>query len=163
GKIQVWQAKAGGTWQLQRPIAIADRPSTGATVAVALTPDGKGLAACSSDQAFVYVWSLTAETPAANYPRREGESLRCLAFSPDGQVIALPGRHGGLITLYDVLRQREVARLQHTEDVDRVAFSTDGKALVGSGSRSVGLWNLDGAEEKLTLSERGHNGGITGL
>jgi WD40 repeat protein/serine/threonine protein kinase len=244
GKIHVWLANAGGTWELERTISISDRPSKGATVAAVLAPDGKYLAACCSDQSFVSVWSLTAEVPVARFPGREGENLLCLAvspdgrllaagykcagqhgisiwdvatrqlkppvhcdfhigtirfspdgrrlsagsyegaaiydtltlqsllpmrwdcwvdmaFSPDGQTIALVGRHG--ITLWDVLRNGEVARLQRPDPVERVAFSTDGKTLVASAPRCVLIYNLAGAEEKLALSQRGHNGGVAGL
>jgi WD40 repeat protein len=241
GKIQVWQAKASGTWELQRTISMDMR---GAIRAVALTPDGQYLAACSSAEAFVCVWRLTAEASVTKYQGLEGGRLGCLAFSPDGsllaagydctdqhgiavwdvatrerkppvhsefpvqeivfspdgrrlgtaavegaaiydtstfqsplplrwdcwhdvafspdsQIVALVGRHG--ITLWDVLRNGEVAQLQQPEDVERVAFSADGKMLVASAPRRVFIWNLAGAEEKLVLSQRGHNGGITGL
>jgi WD40 repeat protein len=244
GKIQVWQAKTRGTWELQRSMAIADRPLTGTTVAVALTPDGQSLAACSSDRAFVSLWSLTAQAAVARIQGREGANLQCLAvspdgrllaagyhgagqhgisiwdmatrqlkppvqsdfpietirfspdgrrfsagahegaaiydtstfqsllplrwdcwvdmaFSPDSQIIALCGRQA--ITLWDVLRNGEVARLQRPEPVEHVALSTDGKSLVAAAPRCVLLWNLAGADEKLALSQRGHDGGVAGL
>jgi WD40 repeat protein len=84
-----------------------------------------------------------------------------MVFSPDSQVLTLVGTHG--ITLWDVVRNGEVARLQRPEHVERVAFSTDGKTLVASAPRCVLLWDLAGAQEKLTLSQRGHSGGIQGL
>jgi WD40 repeat protein/serine/threonine protein kinase len=240
GTIQIWQAKATGTWALQRTISMDLR---GTIRAVALSPDGQYLAACSSGQPFVSVWSLAMEAPVVKYQGRGGEILGCLAFSPDGrllaagydctdqhgisvwdvatrqlkppvhsefpvekivfspdgrrlgtaaiegaaiydtstfqsslpmkwdcwhdvafspdsQIVALVGRG---ITLWDVLRNGEVAQLQPAEDVERVAFSTDGKTLVASAPRCVLRWNLAGAGEKLTLTERGHNGAITGL
>jgi WD40 repeat protein/serine/threonine protein kinase len=246
GKIQVWQMKAADAWDLQRTIAI-DGPKisthylTPPTVAAALSPDGHHLAVCSSDQARVFLWSLADETPVVRLEARAGESLRCLAFSPDGgllatgyyrarghgisvwdvasrqlrpavpsyfavvhvvfspdghmlgaaflggaafydtatfqlrrsestdcafsvafspdsQVVAAPGRHAGAIVLWDMVRDRELARLQHPEHVEFVAWSTDGKALVAAAPRSVCIWNLAGAEEKLIL--RGHDGSM---
>jgi WD40 repeat protein/serine/threonine protein kinase len=247
GKIQVWQAGAGGTWACQRMIQI-DRPKRanysqlGPRVAVALTPDGQYLATCSSDQASV--WSLAAEDPPVEFQGRGEENLTCLAFSPDGsllvagyhhtgahgilvwelatrrlksvipspfaavqvafspdgqllgaaclekmalfdttafqlrqfrisdctfglafspdsQLVATTGVHGGGITLWDVRRNHPVAHLQHPNHANLVAFSTDGKALVTADRRSVRIWNLAGAEEKLALS--GHDGGASGV
>jgi WD40 repeat protein len=251
GRIQVWQASAGGTWDCKRVVQI-DRPTRssrdvlGPTIAVALTPDGQYLAACSSDHGVALVRNLATEAPATEFRGLGGENLRCLAFSPDGRLlaagyhrtgahgvlvwdvatgqlkkpeitspfavaqvvfsrdgrrlgaarveagialfdtstflrdlymiadctlglafspdsqwVATTGTHGEIITLCDVFRNREVGKLTHPDHVEMVAFSTDGKALVTAGPGSVRIWNLAGAEEKLTLS--GHGGGVPGL
>src|SRR5262249_45266960 len=143
GKIQVWQAKVGGTWELQRTIGIADHLVKGSTVGVALAPDGKYLAACSSDQAFVYVWSVAAETPAAKYQGREGESLRCLAFSPDGSVLAAgyhcTGKHG--ISVWDVATRQLRPPVHSDFTVAKIVFSPDGGRLGASFAEGVAIYD----------------------
>src|SRR5262249_46700440 len=133
GKIQVWQMKVGGAWDLQRPISI-DRPKlrthylTPPTVAVALTLDGQLLAVCSSDQALVYLRSLADETPVAQLKGRTGESLRCLAFSPDGSLLAAgyyrTGAHG--ISVWDVASRQLRPAVRSHFAVVQVVFRPDG-------------------------------------
>jgi WD40 repeat protein len=62
--------------------------------------------------------------------------------------------------LWNIATNREVAVLSHPGDVRWVSFTTDGKTLVTAHPRSVRIWNLAGAMEKLALS--GHEGGVPG-
>jgi WD40 repeat protein len=251
GTIQVWQANVGVTWarqwkiQIDRP-TMSNRDALGPTISVALSPDGQHLAACSSDQAMVSVWDLAAKAPIREFQGRGGEKLQCLAFSPDGGLLAAgyhrAGAHGILVwdvasrhlktnpipslfavaqvafshdakllgaacleggmalfdistfqrnlflrgdftwrvafspdnnlvatsgicgtgvTVHDLFRNRPVAQLPYFDDVAQVAFSTDRKALVAAGGRSVRIFHLTGTEEKLSLS--GHELAVSGL
>jgi WD40 repeat protein len=242
GTLKVWQADPGSVWSCTRTIKI-DGPTrprawVGLTVAVALTPDGKFLAACTTDQSAVSLWSLADEEAPPTLLRGPGEvELCCVAFNPkgdvlavgcagpreatgvlvwklatpqsqptllpssdsvlrvafsqdnqllvaacvtggvvvfdtanfqrhlfmggdcvfgvaishDGKFIAMPGRHGGAITLWNVLRNREVAVLKHAKQADWVAFSTDGRTLITANRQSVRIWNLAGSGEKLVV------------
>jgi len=84
-----------------------------------------------------------------------GDGYGCVAFSPDGNIIAscsLAGWPG--ICLWDVAGQSEIAVLKgHTESVGSVAFSPDGKMLASSGyyEGTVCLWDVAGKSEITVL------------
>src|SRR5262249_8389829 len=84
-----------------------------------------------------------------------------VAFSPDSQLLAIPSIQFGVVRLWNVSMNREVAVLNHPGDPRWVAFKGDGQALVTADPRSVRIWNLAGGEEKRVLT--GHEGGVPGL
>ena len=98
-----------------------------------------------------------------------------LAFSPDGQTLAL-GNSGGTIQLWDLSSAKVRATLTgHTSPVWSVAYSPDGQALAsgsgatirlatpdgkisgsGSGGPTIKLWDVPAGKERATL--QGHAG-----
>ena len=85
---------------------------------------------------------------------RLGDSDRAVAFSPDGQLLAVASGIG--VWLYDVATLRELVLLTgHTGRVEAVAFSPDG-TMLASGSSStysgtLNLWNIATGENIATL------------
>ena len=69
--------------------------------------------------------------------------LRCVAFSPDGKVVATCGDR--FVQLFDVKTGERLRRIEgHTGAVNAVAFSPDGKLLAtGSHDGTVGLWDAE--------------------
>lgn len=69
----------------------------------------------------------------------------CMAFSPEGACLALPGK-GGTILLWDVKANKERARLAgHGAEVHALAWSPDGKLLLsGSLDGTIHLWPAGG-------------------
>ena len=117
----------------------------------------------SFNTAIVLVSVLFVQTGASQDPTRfslpEGAKARIgkgkitgnIAYSPDGDLLAVAGGIG--IWIYDALTGAEIALLTgHTDPVNSVAFSPDGKTLVsGSGDQTVRLWNVDTGDLKATL------------
>ena len=94
----------------------------------------------------------------------EGNSVRALAFSPDGQLLA--SGHGwsdAAIRLWDAHTCALVGSLEgHRGWVSKLVFSPDGQTLYSaSADQSIRAWNI---KEKRELQVwRGHTGGVSGL
>jgi WD40 repeat protein len=105
-----------------------------------LSPDGKLLAVVRADES-VRFWELPAG--------KEARSLRgsCVAFSPDGRLIACGGRgdqagdlNAGVIRLYERATGRPVRELRgHKTPVAAVVFTPDGKTLLSRGTVFFGM------------------------
>jgi WD40 repeat protein len=74
-----------------------------------------------------------------------------VAFSPDGQVLAMAIGHlgreekqPGLIVLWDISRNRRLATLAgHESGVTCIAFAPDGKTIYsGSSDRTIRVWDV---------------------
>jgi WD40 repeat protein/serine/threonine protein kinase len=124
---------------------------------VVFSHDGRYLAATCGDSGIVVY-------DTATFQRRlfvAGYVPLGVAFSPDSQLLAIPSIQFGVVRLWNVTMNREVAVLSHPGEPRWVAFRSDGRALVTAQPRSVRIWNLVGDEEKRVLS--GHEEGVPGL
>ena len=120
--------------------------------AVVFSPDGRLLAAVSSDQA-VTLWDVTdpghpAETATLAISSRYwlGPSVHAVAFSPDGRLLAT-GSDDQTVILWDVSDSARPARATTLAGrggaVHTVAFSPDGRLLAaGSPDKTAQLWRV---------------------
>ena len=79
-----------------------------------------------------------------------GQSDRSVAFSPDGQRLAVASHIG--VWLYDVATSRELALFKTMGQAQSVAFSTDGTMLAAN-TGSVQLWNVSTQEPIRPLTD----------
>jgi RNA polymerase sigma factor (sigma-70 family) len=77
----------------------------------------------------------------------------CLAFSPDGRLLAAAGGSAGeQITLFDRTTGRAVRRFGRGVTVNRLAFSPDSRRLVSSGNENrCRVWDTTSGAELLTI------------
>lgn len=151
---------AGGEERLQ--IAAGDPALDQPALGLALSPDGKNVAAGVGPLAVIWDASSGAELLALEGHR---DDIYGLAFSPDGATLAGAGADG-LIILWDASSGAERLRLDLNApdpvEVNAVAFSPDGARLLSGDSegRTI-LWDVRGGEQLRTM--RGHTGEVLGV
>jgi WD40 repeat protein len=139
-------------WDAERGERLRTLPAQGVSVphlAVSRAVDGRGqglrVATGSIDGS---VWIQDADTGErlANF-KASARGVSGLAFSPDGQRLAVAGEDR-TARVWEVAGGREVFAVRHTAAIERVAFSPDGKRLATAGiGGEVRLWEAaDGRE-----------------
>jgi WD40 repeat protein len=118
-----------------------DPVEEGAGEALALSPDGRRLAAISGNQT-VKVWDLV-NGRLLHTLTGHSANVYAVAFSPDGKVLASAGDDAS-IRLWDGVTGQELHTLaENTGSVYCVAFSPDGKYLASAGAdKTVRVWSL---------------------
>lgn len=112
--------------------------------ATAFDPTGRYLAAVAQIPAGLLVWDVDGRELVASLPLEGAQTA--LAWSPDGEVIAISGNEG-IPRLFDVATGDEVlALVGHDSAVWSLAFSPDGGRLAGAGQESDTLvWDVTAA------------------
>jgi len=137
--------------QEQRQTGLLDG-FTGEIYSLAFSPDGKSLA--SGEWGMIHLWDIQGQKQTGFM---EGYAPNwigpvSLAYSPDGKTLASPVREE--IYLFDVQEQKQVGTLKgHTEFINTVAFTPDGKILASAGNsdKTVRLWDVENQKEIGTL------------
>ncbi|HNH81203.1 MAG TPA: AAA-like domain-containing protein [Acidobacteriota bacterium] len=144
--------------------------------AVAISPDNRFLATATgdghrfitqskpqraSDINTLKVWDLATlqEVPLFKDHRIP---VWAVAFSPDGQMLAVGGG-GNVVIVYDVDTGQRLFELKgHTNDINSIAFSPDGKRLAtGSDDQTIRLWDMLRGSELALLD--GHTGPVVSV
>jgi WD40 repeat protein len=116
---------------------------------MAMSPDGKLVAAGSADKAGVIrIWKL-ADGQELHTLKGHTASVSSLAFGPDGETLAT-GSNDKSVRLWNVPDGTERKVLsEHPQAVATVKFSPDGSSLVaGCNDGTMVFWNADSGEKE---------------
>jgi WD40 repeat protein len=126
----------------------------GVVFTLTFSPDSRRLAVGCNQGAAVFDTSAFPQRP---FPV-QGDQVHSLAFSPDGRLLFIASEAVGVVRLWDLASNRQLAELKHPGGPFAVALSRDGGTLFTASRKSLRAWNLRGPEEKLVLF--GHDGGV---
>ncbi len=128
---------------------------TNPLTSVAYDPQGRLLAAGSTDDALIRLWDVRGPGRPRPLPRPlagHEAAVLTVAFAPDGRTVA-SGAEDGTVRLWDVTdpdRPAPAATLRdaHPGGVLTVAFSPDGRTLATGGADDrVRLWEVRGPDD----------------
>ena len=124
---------------------------------VVFSPNGKLLASAGGGGA-IRVWEAGTGQEIFRLVGHEGQQgvggagncqIRCLAFSPNGKMLASAGFQDQSVRLWDVISGQQLRRLQgHKDGVFAVVFSADGKSVFsGSNDETIRMWDVASGRE----------------
>jgi dipeptidyl aminopeptidase/acylaminoacyl peptidase len=120
-------------------------PGAGAISALAVSPDGKTVAAARAGSGTVWIWEV--ETGRILHRLLPGARalVACLAFDPEGKVLAVGARaqERGMVLLFDaVTGKKRLAVQAHPGCTNALDFSPGGKTLATGGDEaSLRVWD----------------------
>jgi WD40 repeat protein len=153
-----------GLWDVDAGRRVRGLACPGRTLCLALTRDGKTLAAGTAEGTF-HLWDVGS---GKAFPRPAGGHrgpVQCVAYSPDGRTLATSSQDG-TIRLWRAASGKELRRWPaHAPRGGApspwgLAFSRDGKALASGGpDGTLRIWDVATGRELRRFRERGGSRG----
>ena len=157
--VRLWDARTGRLKQL-----LNGHSST--IYDLAFSPDGETLATGSFDRT-ARLWDVRTGRLKQTLAGFDGRVPR-VAFSPDGRTLAAKGgQKTHVVKLWEVATGRLLSTLPlpgRGDEVEEIAFSPDGEALVTASNKTVQVWEVaagrllgafEGGRNPLALSPQG--------
>ena len=148
GTVRLWSADTG------QPVGAPLTGDPAQVLSVAFSPDGRRIASGGSNNG-VRLWDADTRQPIGQPTTGAMGLVSSVAFSPDGKRIVSGGGYGdygdnsfgdNTVRLWDADTGQPIGQPMtgHTDAVQSVAFSPDGKRIVsGSRDKTVRLWDAD--------------------
>jgi WD40 repeat protein/predicted Ser/Thr protein kinase len=130
-------------------------------LALALSPDGRWLAAAGDDHV-IHIWDAATGKLLTECPGHTSKVMS-IAFRQDGSRL-VTASHDGTVRQWDARTGDEVEPPydRHTAEVFAAVYSPDGRRVASAGAdRSVRLWRAVGRQDQSVL--RGHTGTVRDL
>ncbi len=154
GRPHVFPAERDGfvkLWDLDAGRPRRTLPSGPGAWCVAISPDGKGVAA-GCDLGALRLWDLASGQERDVWKYENDAEVHFAGFHPEGRMLATSCHWpDGSIRLWDLDCLREVRKLEgHKESVLSCAWRADGRLLASAGGTdgTVRLWDLGGIEPR---------------
>ena len=131
-------------------------------VALSFSPDGKTMVSVTGGGEICILDRITGKLQKTfAVPVTEG--IFSTAFSPDGKIVAIGSRESNIYLSDLNTGELKWTLPGHSDDVQRVVFSPDGRTLASSSylDETVRIWDVHTGEHKRTLT--GHTGDMEGL
>ena len=163
---------AGGMvklWNVSRRTEIATLLHDEQVQTVAFSPDGEFLAVGDGSRdgsGSVKIWNVRNQQVTATL-KGDIAVVRSVTFSPDDRYLA-SSHYNGEVKVWNVSDWQPLRTIPHAGDYD-IAFSPDGKMIVGTGNENVNLWwiedgtnvaNLAGPAGWMHPVDFSHDGGL---
>ena len=153
--VALWDVTSGD--QLRTIVTSSDL-SNPAVISLTFSPDGKTLAtgsepasAGNTKRGTVQLWDVASGNRLDGFSEDIADVVTLLIFSQDGERLA--GGSADAIKLWDVANGNELLSI-NASNLERLAFSPDGKTLVSAssiGDDSVKLWDAATGDLLFTL------------
>jgi hypothetical protein len=133
--------------------------STWVAPSVAFLPDGRSAVSGSADGS-IKLWEVPTGREIGSF---EHSGLSSIALSPDGHMVLSGGGSDHTLRLWYVATGEELRTMRgHSETVQSVAFSTDGRTVLSGGfDKTLRLWDLATGKELRTFV--GHSESISSI
>jgi WD40 repeat protein len=122
---------------------------------LAVSPDGRTLAVALGNLT-VRLFDPSSGRELGSLPK-DREHLDYMVFSNDGTLLATSGGNWP-VRVYDVATQKLLHRVQFPDYVSALAFSPDGRVLIGGGRKGVSLRDVARGDEVRRLKSDSESG-----